>query len=274
MRFKKLRKVYRVYFPIKFTAKEIFENCLKNNKEIDFFEKEKESYKVFLKNGISLYLRNEYFSDYLVFEQIFNFKEYEIVVGMIGLNNILAQKNIIIDAGANVGYTSVFFNHYLSNAFIFAIEPSFNNAQLCLKNFTLNNLNKNVHFYQRALSHESGMTFNLERDFRDGKDWAITTTKVEEGEIKGITLIEIIEEHKLEFITLLKIDIEGAERFIFNHNVDLSFLKITKIIAIEIHDEFNVRELVYSILKDYNFYLFECGELTIGFNGNYIKSGY
>jgi hypothetical protein len=48
MRFKKLRKVYRVYFPIKFTAKEIFENCLKNNKEIDFFEKEKESYNVFL----------------------------------------------------------------------------------------------------------------------------------------------------------------------------------------------------------------------------------
>jgi FkbM family methyltransferase len=269
-KFKRLRKVYRIYFPLKNPPNGIFENHLKNNNEIDYFEKENEFYKIFLKNGLSLYLRNEYFSDYLVFKQIFNFKEYEIVLGMIRLNSISNQKNIIIDAGANVGYTSLFFNHHLSNSFICSIEPSFENAKLCCKNFALNNLRGNLHFYQRALSHEFGMTFNLERDFRDGKDWAITTRNVEDGEIKGITLREIIEEHKLEYISLLKIDIEGAERFIFKDNVDLTFLKMTKIIALEIHDEFNIRESIYSILKEFNFYLFESGELTIGLNINYL----
>lgn len=272
MKFNKLRKVYRIYFPIKFTANKIFEDRLKNNKEIESFDKENEFYNVLLKNGISLYLRNEYFSDYMVFDQIFNYKEYEVILGMIKINNISHQKNIIIDAGANVGYTSLFFNYHLSNPFIYAIEPSFDNAQLCFKNFALNNFSGNLHFYQRALSHESGMTFNLERDFRDGKDWSITTKNVEEGEIKGITIGEIIKEHKLEYISLLKIDIEGAERFIFNKDVDLSFLKITKIIAIEIHDEFNIRDSVCSILKEYDFYLFECGELTIGLNINHLKS--
>ena len=273
-KFKKLRKVYRIYFPIKLTSNEIFEDGVKNNNEIDFFEKENEFYKVFLKNGISLYLRNEYFSDYLVFDQIFNFKEYEVILGMIRLNSISHKKNIIIDAGANVGFTSLFFNYHISNAFIFAIEPSFDNAQMCFKNFAINNFSDNLYFYQRALCHESGMTFNLERDFRDGKDWSITSKNVEEGEIKGITIKEIIDEHKLESISLLKVDIEGAERFIFNKDLDLSFLKITKIIAIEIHDEFNIRELIYSILKDYDFYLFESGELTIGLNINYLKSEY
>ena len=274
MKFKKLRKVYRIYFPLKFTENEIFENHLKNINEIDSFEKENEFYKVFLKNGITLYLRNEYFSDYLVFDQIFNFKEYEVILGMIRLNSISHQRHIIIDAGANVGYTSLFFNHHIRNAFIYAIEPSFDNAQLCFKYFALNNFSHKLHFYQRALTYESGMSFDLERNFRDGKDWAITTKNVEEGEIKGITVREIIEEHKLEYISLLKIDIEGAERFIFNKDVDLSFLKITKIIAIEIHDEFNIRESICSILKDYDFYLFECGEITIGLNINYLKSVY
>ena len=64
----------------------------------------------------------------------------------------------------------------------------------------------------------------------------------------------------------MKIDIEGAERFIFDNNNDLSFLKKTKIIAIEIHDEYNIREEIISILKENQFLLLESGELTIGIN--------
>ena len=75
-----------------------------------------------------------------------------------------------------------------------------------------------------------------------------------------------MDKNNLKSITLLKIDIEGAERFIFDDNVDLSFLSITKVIAIEIHDEFQIREKIYSILKKNNFHLFESGELTIGIN--------
>ena len=109
-------------------------------------------------------------------------------------------------------------------------------------------------------------TFEITRDFRDGRDWSIATKETEDGAIKGITVSEIIEENKLEYITLLKIDIEGAERFILREGADLTFLKLTQIIALEIHDEFNIRDGIYELLINNNFFLLESGELTIGIN--------
>ena len=37
-------------------------------------------------------------------------------------------------------------------------------------------------------------------------------------------------------------------------------------IAIEIHDEFDIRDSIYKLLTDNNFFLSESGELTIGIN--------
>ena len=47
-------------------------------------------------------------------------------------------------------------------------------------------------------------------------------------------------------------------------------LKKFRIIAIEIHDEFNCREAIYKILEDHNFTYFDDKELTIGVNQNLI----
>ena len=44
----------------------------------------------------------------------------------------------------------------------------------------------------------------------------------------------------------------------------MSFLDITKIIALEIHDEFDRRDEINSILLDKGFFIFDQGELTIG----------
>ena len=38
---------------------------------------------------------------------------------------------------------------------------------------------------------------------------------------------------------------------------ELSFLKIVKILAIEIHDEFNIREVINEILISNNFIIFD-----------------
>lgn len=266
MKFKKLRKVYRIFFPKTLKRSEIFENKLKNNPEITFFEKKGQSYEVTLKNGIKLKVRNENYSDYLVLEQIFNFKEYKLVLGMIQLNQFTNEPKIIIDAGANVGYTSVYFHHYLQFSKIYAIEPSIENANIYAENISYLQDSSHIHFYQKALSHKAGMKYSINRDFRDCKDWSITTKSDQGGNVDGISINEIVNDHALKYISILKIDIEGAERFIFNVENDLSFLKITQIIAIEIHDEFNVRESIYEILKNHNFTLFESGELTIGIN--------
>jgi FkbM family methyltransferase len=268
MKFKKLRKIYRIIFPKKITPSEHLENQLRQNNEIESYTKDKEHYLAKLDNSLMLKIRNENHSDYLVFQQVFNFKQYEIIINLIKLNFNVNEKKIIIDAGANVFYTSLYFSNRLKNVSIFAIEPGIENALICRENILMNNLEDEVHFYNRALSHKEGLKFQLDNEFRDSKDWAITTKEDVNGEIQGITLNEIVLNNKLSFITFLKVDIEGAERFIFDSNNDLSFLKITKLIAIEIHDEFKIRENVYRILQEFGFYIFEIGELTVGINKN------
>jgi FkbM family methyltransferase len=270
MKLLKLKKVYRIFFPRRFTNSELFENKLKKNSEIVSFERKGALYELVLKNGIRLIVRNENYSDYLVLQQIFGFEEYKIVLGLINLNQLSSQPKIIIDAGANVGYTTVFFSHNLESSKIYSIEPSTENAKIFLKNISFLENNQNIHLYQKALSHQAGMTYTIDRDFRDGKDWAIATKPDTFGEVLGISLDEIIKDQNLQYITLLKIDIEGSERFIFDSQNNLSFLNITQILAIEIHDEYKMRDSIYELLKNNNFILFESRELTIGINKKFF----
>lgn len=264
---KKIKKIFRIIFPKKITEQQFFENKLINNDLIESFSKNSEEYQVVLKNGLQLIIRDFHYSDYDVFDQIFIFKEYDSILKMFLLNDFSQQQKVIIDAGANVGYTSVFFAKALKEFQIFAIEPSPQNCEIYQKN---TKEFENIKIYPNALSEKPNKYFNLDRDFRDGKDWSISTKEAKDGAVKGISIDEIIEENKLDYISLLKIDIEGAERFIFKKENKLDFLKITQIIAVEIHDEYDVRETIYDILTENNFFLFESGELTIGINKDFI----
>ena len=268
---KKIRKIYRILFPLQLTKNEIFVNRIVSNSIVASIKKDVENcYQVKLQNGLELYVRDQKHSDYSVFQQIFNFEEYKTVLSLLKLNNI-GESSVLIDCGANVGYTTMYFSLNHSFDKIFCIEPSLSNIEVLKKNIgKLKNADK-VTAMHRALSGNINESFDLRSNFRDGLDWSFSTAVNENGNIKGITINEIVSQNNLDNITLLKIDIEGAERFVFKDNVDLSFLSITKIIAIEIHDEFQIREQICSTLKKYNFHLFESGELTIGINANYLK---
>ena len=68
-----------------------------------------------------------------------------------------------------------------------------------------------------------------------------------------------------ESIDLLKIDIEGAERFILTDKKTSDFLEKVKILALEIHDEFNIRSAIYDVLRQHQFTITNHGETTIAF---------
>jgi UDP-N-acetylglucosamine transferase subunit ALG13 len=66
-------------------------------------------------------------------------------------------------------------------------------------------------------------------------------------------------------IDLLKIDIEGGERYIFNEAREgLEFLAITRVIAIEIHDEYQIEDRIQAILRDAGFVISHSGEYLVG----------
>ena len=168
----------------------------------------------------------------------------------------------IVDAGANIGLTSRFFAARFPNSLIYALEPEPENFKILLKNVAGLDTIKPL---QNALSAEKGKRFDLGKPMRDGADWARTTQESAIGTIIGITLEELLIENE-GFFDILKIDIEGAERFIFGDQASQDFLDKTRVLVIEIHDEFNIRTLIYQILQKRGFSILEQGELTLGIN--------
>ena len=267
MKFKKLTKIYRILFPLQLTESQIFKNKLLSNPLISNIEDDNDTFIITFSKNYKVVVRNHNHSDYDVFKQIFNFEEYKMVLSFLKLNLSNTDEDVILlDCGANVGYTTIYFSKEYQFTKIFCIEPSSSNVKILKKNILKLKNSNSIHVLQNAISGQENLYFDLESNFRDGLDWSITTSINKNGSVKGITINEIVNKNNIGTITLLKIDIEGAERFIFEDTSDLSFLSITKIIAIEIHDEFQIREKIYEILKKNGYYLFESGELTLGFN--------
>ena len=206
-------------------------------------------------------------SDLNVFNQVFRDNEYSKVIELFKVN-FDEIKITIIDAGANVGYTSVLFNKHFSDASIIAIEPSENNFKILKENVSANNINAKL--IQGGV-WSTNAYLKVVRDFRDLSDWAI---RVEETntitDLRGYSISEIATDANWKTIDILKIDIEGSEKKVFEKDADTSFLKMTKCIAIEIHDEFDCRDAIYKILNEYGFSLSNVGETTIGINSNFV----
>jgi len=208
-----------------------------------------------------VYCRASPSSDFSVFLQVFFHEQYRNIVSLAQLNNI--EIKWVLDLGANVGYTSIYFQHYFPDSKILAVEPDFNNfnhLKLNLKNFT------NVTLVNCAVwAHQT--TLNLKND--KGEAWGKSYDENIETDvkIKAYSINDFQEKNQQLIIDVLKIDIEGAEKAIFDS--DTEFLNFTKLIAIEIHDDYANRNKINEILKNYGFIIWETGELTIGINKNF-----
>jgi len=201
-------------------------------------------------------------SDWDVFKQIFQHEEYKALLKTISLNGI--ELEFILDLGANIGLTTAYIKKFHPDAEVICVEPDKNNfAQLSLNIAKLSKIKAiNAGIWNKCTA------LTEDEPFRGGDDWSKTFKEGNGSQLgitEGITIQHILQQYAKTRIDLLKIDIEGAERFIFDESIsNLNFLTVTKVIAIEIHDEYNIRDKIYTILRNYNFTLFESGELTIG----------
>jgi FkbM family methyltransferase len=129
---------------------------------------------------------------------------------------------IIIDAGANIGLSALYFKKMYPGSKIIAIEPMPVNYQLLEQNVFENNL-QDILTYDLAISHKSG-TLTLHTDTEN--NWHSTASVVKgnwtgtqnteeiEVETKPLTYFinEALTNFNVQYIDLLKLDIEGAEQ--------------------------------------------------------------
>jgi FkbM family methyltransferase len=164
-------------------------------------------------------------TDPYVFKQIFQFQEYQ-------LPQLPFTPRFIIDAGANVGYASVWFANLYPNAKIVAVEPEKSNVDI---------LKYNIAPYKQVTAIHSGLwnkdTYLNVRDTGRG-NWGIMVEEVAEPtsiSFKAVTIESILEQSAFEDIDILKLDVEGAEREIFSSGYE-SWLGKVKVLIIELHD--------------------------------------
>jgi FkbM family methyltransferase len=143
------------------------------------------------------------------------------------------RRPLIIDAGANIGASSVYFAAQCPAALVVAIEPEASNFQLLVANTK----GMSVLPVPCALAATPGRMRVI--DVNDGY-WAFQTRPVSDDDIRDedvscVTINEIFEAHQDQcFPFIVKIDIEGGEKEVFQQN--LEWMAITPLIIVELHD--------------------------------------
>jgi len=169
-----------------------------------------------------IYLRT-YAGDIRMFYEIFLEQVYKLSPAVSFVNGV------IVDAGANIGMAAMYFYGLFPEATVYCIEPAGENAALLAMNMARGISTGKVHITQAALYVQDGEV-NI-----SGNKWAynIAIDTMGHAMVPSISMDSFLQKNKLERIDLLKIDIEGAEAFIFFPNA--GWLKKVNAILIEIH---------------------------------------
>lgn len=198
-------------------------------------------------------------SDSLVFEQVIVEKEYLPLIDIIN-KNAATKIETIIDAGANVGFATIFLKKYFSKAKVVCVEADPDNSKQLSKNVSLNRFDNDVHVLNVALWTSDNESLIIKRDFRDGDSWSIrvaphsSNQNSNDTKIKCVTLQSIAKEYSLPLIDILKMDIEGAEAELFKNSEFINFLsERVRFCAIEFHEEVCSKSSLEAILNKNHF---------------------
>ncbi|MEM7466768.1 MAG: FkbM family methyltransferase [Pseudomonadota bacterium] len=175
-------------------------------------------------------LRN-HSTDVPTFHQIFVNREYNF--------RVHSRPAVIVDAGANIGLTAIYFASKYPNAKILALEPEPSNYQLLVKN---SGPYPNIIPIQAAVWDQSG-----EIDLVDpgSGHWAFRTQRDDLSagaayspthKIPSLCVPDLMAAYDLNAIDIFKIDIEGAEKEVFNDTAE--WINSVRSIIIELHDRF------------------------------------
>ena len=246
-------------------SKDIEQNCIASNN----FN---------LPNGLEkFYFRVNSIGDRSVIGQIFNMNDYATKDWPQGqalfryyTDQSQNKKFFIIDAGANIGAASVYFNNVFSNVKIIAVEPEINN----LKILKINTEGRPITIVSGAVGSSSEKKFLNNPGL---SDYGFRVAKDGEYEVNVFKIDSLIQNHAPNDSPLLmKIDIEGGEEDLFKG--DCAWIKKFPLIIIELHDWMMPGQAVsknfYEKISKENFDIIQRGENTFCFNNEILHTFY
>jgi FkbM family methyltransferase len=126
--------------------------------------------------------------------------------------SLLADVGVVVDLGANIGMSALYFCSRIPSARIVCVEPDPNN--LAVLHANASSLHCSVMVIEGAVSYSDG-----EGVFIGGESWGgalagpdgVSDSVNSATMVKCMTMERIMEDADIERIDLLKIDIEGGE---------------------------------------------------------------
>ena len=195
-----------------------------------------------VKHPVHLRLRT---SDVGVFRQVLVTREYDAEF----------RKNpcVIIDAGANIGLTSVFYANKYPDATIISVEPESSNFEILKKN---TELYPNITAVHAALWKGNGQISVVDPGqghygFRTVESADAARPANRRNPVPSVTVDHLMEVYGLKFVDILKIDIEASEKEVFENSA--GWIERVGVVVVELHD--NVKagcsRSVYLATKDF-----------------------
>lgn len=147
--------------------------------------------------------------------------------------SLARQPSIIVDAGANVGMSAVYFSLHYPAATIVAIEPEPTNFEVLTRNAEL--FPRIIPINAALWSHEGAARVYDS----GGGHWGMRVADANissDSNIRSTTLGALLDELRIDQVDLLKIDVEGAEYEIFTD--PSAWISRVGVICVELHDRF------------------------------------
>lgn len=208
----------------------------------------------------SVYLRPTT-NDLHTFREIFLREEYSIKLPF--------TPKTIIDAGANIGFTTLFFHRVYPNTKIISLEPDGENFKLLQRNTSGYAVIKPI---QTALFNRVGEITLVDEGYGIRGFVAKENSNAKNGQVMPCTtMLTLITENNLAEIDILKMDIEGSELEVFEHKPE-KWLPKVKCLIIELHDRMKpgCSKAVFQAISRHNFEFSIKGENLVFLNRDLI----
>lgn len=162
--------------------------------------------------------------DFNVLNSIFGKGEYDIDPGFV--------PEVIVDAGANIGASTLYFRRRYPQARIIAIEPEPSNFGILCRNM---NGYSNVICINAALWVSDGW-ISLVNPTADYYAYRYEDNAGTEGLTRSISPETLMAELAVEIIDIFKMDIEGAEYRMFSNSTE--WMHHVRMLIVELHEHF------------------------------------
>jgi FkbM family methyltransferase len=168
-------------------------------------------------------------SDVDVFGQIFSGDEY-------GAVSELPDVSVILDGGANVGYSAAYFLSKYPHATVISVEPDPENVAV---------LRRNLEPYgPRSVVIEAALWSTrvdlvLTTGFRDARHWSRQVRLVDGSAalvVPGLSVRDVMAQTGVKHLSIVKLDIEGAEAELFRDGYS-AWIAAVDTFVVELHDD-------------------------------------